>query len=253
MPMLRDRPADADPDEPTPDDADVVAWGDDAAPRRRRTFRLLDRIRADARTTPLTVAALGLAAVFGSLASDWATMILHRVGTPTSEFQPNQFTAAASDVGIGPGYLVGVLAIVALTGVATFGTPPVRHNARIAGMATAAGLLVLLVAATVSLDATGERMFQFDPQVEVDVRYGLGLTLAYAATAALGLALYLANRPQATRSPAPDDRDPEQPTEPGERRQPRRGWTEPDEPVRDITVLPAPPFTGPDWRQQYPP
>lgn len=249
--MLRDRPADADPDEPTPDEADIVAWGDDTAPRRRRTFRLLDRIRADERTTPLTVAALGLAAVFGSLASDWAT--LHIRETTTSEFLPNEFRVAASNVGIESGYLVGVLAIVALTAVAIFGTSAVRQSARIAGTAVAVGVLLMLVAATFSLDATLYRMFPVGPDVAVDARYESGLPLAYAGTAALGLALYLAGRARRARSPAPEKGDQEEPDALGEPRTPRRGWTEPDEPVRDITVLPAPPFTGPDWRQQYPP
>jgi hypothetical protein len=250
--MLRDRSADADPGEPARDEADVIAWGDDGPPRRRRAFRLLDQVRADQRSTPLTVAALGLAAVFGSLVSDWATMRIREAAAEQSE--PTEFIVGAANIDVGSGYLVGVLAIVALTALAVFGTPSVRHNARIAGAATSAGLLLLLVAGTVSLDGTVRRMYPFPSQVEleVDVRYDLGLTLAYAGTAALGLALQLAGRRGATRSSAPDDRDGNKPTEPGERRGPRHGWTETDEPVRDVTVLPAPPFTGPDWRQQYP-
>lgn len=249
--MLRDRSADADPDEPASDEADVVAWGDDAPPRRRRAFRPLDRIRADQRLAPLAVAGLGLAAVFGSLVSEWATVRIRE--TAAEQFQPNEFSVGVSNVSVGPGYVVGILAIVALVGVATFGTPPVRHNARIAGMATGAGLLLLLVAATVSLAATVDRMFPFAPQVQADVQYGLGLTLAYAGTAALGLALYLGGRSSVGRAVAGSgDGDPGEPTEPGERRRPRPGWTERDEPVRDVTVLPAPPLANPDWRQQYP-
>jgi hypothetical protein len=262
--MLHDPSADATPeppvpvqplaDEPLPGEADVVEWGDDAfSPRRpRRRWGLLsrlDRLRGDRRLTPLAVAGLGLAAVFGSMVNEWAT--LHVRQTASEQFQPNEFTVGASNVGIDSGYLVGILAIVALTAVATLGTPPVRHNARIAGMATGAGLLVLLIAATVSLDATVDRMFGFGPDLEVDIRYGLGLTLAYAATASLGLALYLAGRPHGGPVPAADA-DREEPDEPHERRPPRRERAEHDKPVRDVTVLPAPPFTGPGWPEQYP-
>lgn len=253
--MLPDRSTEPRPDEPAPLETDVIALGDDATghdatPRRRhRTLRKLDRIRADERTTPLAVAALGLAAVFGSLLNDWATIRVRE--TATAEFQPNQFRVAASNIGIDAGYLVGILAIVALTAVAIFGTSAVRQNARVAGMAVAAGVLVMLVAATSSLDATLNRMFPFfGPGVAIDARYESGIPLAYAGTAALGLALYLAGRSRRTRSPAPDDGEPGEPDDPGAARTPRPGWVESDEPVREVTVLPTPPFTPPNWQQQ---
>jgi hypothetical protein len=250
--MVRDRSANADPDEPAPDEADVIALGEDDAPRRRRTFRWLDRVRADARFPPLAVAGLGLAGVFGSLVGEWATMTPRELAAGPSQVESNEFSTGASDIGIGPGYLVGILAIVALTAVAIFGTPPVRRNARIAGMATSGGLLLLLVAGTLSLDATAQRRFMFGPQFEVDIRYGPGLTLAYAGTAAMGLALYLAGRSSASRPVGPADGGRGEPDPPGDRHRHRRQLSEDDEPVRDVTVLPAPPFTGPDWRQQYP-
>jgi hypothetical protein len=247
--MLQDRSADAEPDEPAPDEADVIVLGEESAPPHRgRSFRPLDRIRADPRSAPLAVAALGLAAVFGSLVSPWATMRIRE--TSGTQFEPNEIVTGAADTGIGTGYLVGVLAVVALTAMAIFGTRQVRHNARVAGMATAAGLLVLLVAATASFENTARQRFLFGPQFEIDARYDLGLTLAYAGAAALGLALYLAARSWG-RSPAPDDGNPGEPDDAGERR-PRQGWVEPDESVRDVTVLPAPPFANPEWRQQHP-
>jgi hypothetical protein len=249
--MLRDRSADAEPDEPTDDEVDVVAWGDDPAPRRR-TFRLLDRVRADRRFPPLAVAGFGLVAVFGSLVSDWATLRIRGTGSDAGQFGPEELSVSVSTVGVGSGYLVGILGIVALTAVATFGTRSVRHNAQVAGMAGAGCLLLLLVAGTISLDSTLDWMFGFGPNVAVDVRYGLGLTLAYAGTAAMGLALYLTGRAGDVRSPAQIGGDAEKPGEPGEHPHPRRGWIEDEEPVRDVTVLPAPPFTGPDWRQQHP-
>jgi hypothetical protein len=247
--MLRDRPADAEPHEPAPDDADVIGWGDEeASPPSRRRFRQLDRLRSDPRYGPLAVTALGLAAVFGSLVSDWARLRMREMSS--AQFSPNELRAAASTIGVDSGYLVGILAIVALTALAIFGTSAVRHNARVAGMAVAAGVLVLLVGATVSLDATLNRMFPLESPVEVDVEYGSGMTLAYVATAALGLALYLSGRHRVIRAPTPEDGDQAEPHHAARRRARERAET--DEPVRDVTVLPAPPFTGPDWRQQYP-
>jgi hypothetical protein len=249
MPMPRDRSADAGPDKAAADDADVIAWGEDVPPRRRRTFPLLDRLRADSRAAPLAVAVLGLAALYGSLVADWATIRIRETGS--SDFSPDSFRVTPSNIGVDSGYLVGILAILAMTAVAVFGTPPLRHTARVAGMAVAAGVLVLLAAATSSLDTTLNRIFPFGPEVEVDTRYESGITLAFAATTALALALYLAGRLKASPAPTPDGAAAE-PNDAGEHRPARRGEAESEEPVREVTVLPAPPFTGPDWRQQYP-
>lgn len=278
-PHAAGRRRDAAADEPTParpipSEPAVIEWGDDTfsrrPPRRRTALDRLDPLRGDRRVAPLAVAALGMAAVFGSLVVQWGRITIRSLGPdggPTADI-----SAAVTDLGgLGAGYVIGVLGVTGLAALAIFGTPLARSNARIAGAATAGGVLVVLIAATVSLDAAVRRTYvPIWPQIDLQVAYGRGLVLAYLATAAMGLALYLAGRSDGG-SPAAGsaagsaaDSAGESAAEPGTatdevppgsigrpRSLPDQSRTEAD--VRDVTVRPTAPFARPEWEDRYRP
>lgn len=251
------QPVPAQPVQPVPavadrDEPDVIEWGDNTSPRRRSPFRLPGRLREGRRLIPLTVAALGFAALFGSLVGEWGTISLREEGAVGPPARQELIAAASNIGGLGAAYLVGILAVAVLAALAFFGTASVRSNSRVAGTAATAGLLALLVAATVSLEDVVRRAFFAPSDIRLEVDYGQGLVLGYAGTLAVGLALYLAGRPSAGPAATWDERTHGEPDESDQRHRPRRVSAEHDEPVREVTVLPAPPFTGPDWRQQYP-
>lgn len=161
--------------------------------------------------------------------------------------------------GYGGAYLVGELAVTGALALVFFGAPTIRHNSRIVGIATAGGLLALLAAATATLDESAPWPFLLNPEITLQVEHGRGLVMAYAGTAALGLALYLAGRfipspPAAAGAgrPAGAAGDPVDAValDDWPWRRPRRAFvtdTDDDEgaPI-DLTVAPASPFALPD-------
>ncbi|NLU78110.1 hypothetical protein HCA58_06860 [Micromonospora sp. HNM0581] len=216
------------------DEANVIEWGagDEtaAAGRFRRTFGGLGR---DHRV-PLLSAGLGGVAALASLLGEWATITVPDAGPDPNT--PLQVISDVSDLGMGSAYLVGLLALGATVALAVRGTDSVRANARVAGLALAAGLLALLVATTTSLDdSLGETML-FNPELTLDVEYGRGLTVAFVAVGLFVVALLRAAPGPVGSAAAPQ----------GSRRGSRLplGDAEPEgeRPPADITVTPTVPF-----------
>lgn len=250
--MPQDRSADATSAGSVADRADVIEWGADE-PRRRPAVPLLAGLGGGGRTGPAIGAALGLATAFASLMTDWAHTVVR--GNASSAFSPTEIDTGATDIGgLGSAYIVGVLAVVVLATLTFFGTPAARSNARIAGTATAGGLLALLIATTVSLEAGARRMYGSTPDLDVQVGYGRGLMLAYVGTAMVGVAVYLAGRARPGPEPPDGTRETDPPLRPAVGDAGQRGLAterpESDDDVRDLTVLPTTPFAHGDWEHR---
>ncbi|MBM0278806.1 hypothetical protein [Micromonospora tarensis] len=222
----------------------VIEWGaEDAAPRRRFGWSVA-AFTQDPRL-PLLLAGLGAVAGVASLVGEWLVMTLPNGGpdgTGTIEVP-----AGVSEVGgFGVGYLVGLLGLVCTVVLALRGTTAVRPNARLAGLTLAGALLVMLFAATVTLDDPGQRNFFYSPQDGFRTDYGRGLVLAFVACALLGAALRQA--PVAGLGAGEDGRPGNVP--PGRASRRRRGGEPIDEDglpaPADLTVTPATPFARPD-------
>jgi hypothetical protein len=237
----------------------VMQWGDgdgDERARPRRVARFLAELRLDRRLGPL-VGGLGAVAGYASLVGEWTiTTLPDGRGDGSTSLQ---VPAGVAEIGgFGIGYLFGLFGLVACLALVLFGAAPtVRHSARVAGLATAGSLLVVLLAATATLHDATERQFRFDPVGGYQVEYGRGLVMAFAATALFGLAHYLCGplvqRALARTAGGPDG-DPDDPAEAG-RPGGRGGWprrrrdAEPEPPAAapsDLTVTPAAPFARPD-------
>jgi hypothetical protein len=252
-----------------PDEIVTVEWGEAERSRRSRAPRWLTGVGRDHRLVPV-VAGLGVAAVIASLVGEWTMTTLPDAGP---DGDPVRLPGGLADAaGFGAGYLIGLLGIVGSTALVFFGAPAVRHNARVLGLTLAGAVLVLLVAATAALHNTTERLL-FGPDEGLRMEYGRGLTMAYAGTLTLGLALLLAGRfvaPPATgaaTAAATADlasADPAAPDDPDGDRTAHRGdwpWSRPDtarEPTSDdrpapsdLTVGPVAPFARPDQRDEH--
>jgi hypothetical protein len=266
--------SDSRPDEPV-----LVEWGGDAPSRRGRVARVIAGIGRDHRLVPV-IAGGGLVAVFAALVGDWTITTIPYDG-PDGNVTA-RVPGAITQVGVfGTGYLVGTLALVGCLALMLFGSPAVRPDARVFGLATAGGLLTLLAATTATLDDTGERMIILAPDATFHVEYGSGLVLAFVGTAALGLALHLGGRfvrPPAgpgrtTTGPVDAQTGQDEPVDEGERTAPSGGWSWrppqpaggwswrrprrlPDDPVEadhagpmNLTVAPTTPFARPDQQR----
>lgn len=226
----------------------VIEWGG-AGAVRRRPWPGPARILRNRWLAPL-VAGLGAVAVFASFVGEWATLTIPDFGGP-GENVPLTVTRRVSDMGaVGAAYLVGVLALVGTVTLVLFGALSAHRNARLIGLATAGGLLAILVAHA-TLDEVTENMFLFGPEISIQIEHSHGLVMAYVGTAALGLALVLAGWFAPT---PPADGAAVHATEPANEidwpwRRPQRAadavLADGDEPL-DLTVGPARPFTLPD-------
>lgn len=186
-------PADDAPEdiETTADGATVVSWGD--PPRTgRRAGLALARIGRDGRLVPV-VAVLGAGAIFASLIGDWTITSMPSEGVRSDG--PVELASGVADLeAFGSGYLLGVLALVGCAALVFFGTPGVRHNARVLGLACTGATLGLLAVITGSLDALTDRWQMYGELEGLVVAYGQGLVCAYLGVGGLGLALLLAGR-----------------------------------------------------------
>ena len=199
------------------------------------------------------IAGLGLAAVVASLFGEWSTLTVADDGQTLLD-RPRLPVRIADLTAYGAAYLIGQLAVVGALALVLFGTPAIRHNCRILGIATAGGLLALLATLTANLDRATPWPAMLNPEIELHAEPGRGLVMAYAGTAVLGLALYLAGRfiPSPTDPAGPAD--PADPAElPGDddrpwRRRPRASVADIDAdegaPL-DLTVTPITPFAVP--------
>ncbi|RGC68722.1 hypothetical protein C5N14_12055 [Micromonospora sp. MW-13] len=235
----------------------VVEWGGPEPTPPGRAGRSLAGLGRD-RRLPLLPAGLGVAAAFASLVGEWLVMTVPNGGPEGNATL--RVPGGVSDVGgFGVGYLVGLFALAAAVALALRGTPAVRHNARVAGLALAAALLGVLVATAFSLDDSGQRTFFYSPEDGFRIEYGRGLVMAFVACALLAAALHLAGRvpvPGPTgRESAPVDgagpADPEAEPEPGHwgwRGGPPRSGRDADLPAApaDLTVQPTVPFARPE-------
>jgi len=204
LPIPRqDRPADrpeppsVEPREPaagagtTADGASVVSWGE--PPRTsRRTGMALGRLGRDGRLVPV-VALLGAAAVLGSLFTDWILTSMPVDGNPTAN-RVELASGVADLKALGTGYLVGVFGVIGCVALVLFGSPGVRHNARVLGLACTGLVFGLLAAISGSLDEFSDIWSVYGELEGLTNTYGRGVVLAYLGLGALGLALLLAGR-----------------------------------------------------------
>ncbi|MFY1674270.1 hypothetical protein ACN27G_30705 [Plantactinospora sp. WMMB334] len=242
--------------ETTPEGASVVSWGGGRARTGRRGGALLSRLGRDARLVPV-VGAVGAVALFASLLGDWAVTTMPAENVP-SETPITLGSGVADMSAFGTAYLVGVFGMVGCLALVFFGSPGVRHDARVAGLAGAGVTLGVLLATTGTLDTLGDRWQVYGELEGMTIEYGQGLVLAYAGTGALGLALLLAGR--FVRRPAADaapDVGPEVSVGPAAPEESDWPWRRPraaraaqrpegDDglpPPIDLTVTPTKPFT----------
>ncbi|MCZ7421828.1 hypothetical protein O7605_20195 [Verrucosispora sp. WMMA2121] len=216
------------------DSASVIEWGaEDESPATGRFRRALGGLGGDHRV-PVLLAGLGAAAALASLLGEWSTLTIPNGGPDPAT--PLQVTSGVSDVGLGSAYLVGLLALGATVALALRGTESVRANARVAGLALAAGVLALLATTATALDDTLGRGMYLNPEMTVDVEYGRGLIVAFVAVGLFAAALLRASPGAAEARPEVD----------GPRRRRRRTPAdvapEGDRPPADITVTPTVPF-----------
>ncbi|MGC4788406.1 hypothetical protein ACLQ22_11310 [Micromonospora sp. DT178] len=234
------------------DGAAVLEWGSSTEPdgpgRFGRTFSGLGRDRR----LPVLLAALGAVAALASMLGEWQVMTIPNGGPQGNT--PLRVPGGVSDVGgFGVGYLVGLFALVCAVVLALRGTPAVRPNARLAGLAVAVALLGLLVAATASLDEAAQRVFFYSTDDGFQVEYGRGLVTAFLACALFAAALKLA---PAGAARLPGEADDAVGTDGGDEAEPvgwrRRGSRDvvddgPPAPA-DLTVGPTVPFARPEPR-----
>jgi len=190
------RPIDLDLPPAAPPADDVVEFGDDAPPSRRRwsTAGLGRALVTDRRVVPLT-AALGAVALLASLISEWqittvdSEMFGGEVGT-------HPIPTDITDLGaLGAAYLVGLFPLVCAVVLSLFGPAAGRRWARLAGMSVAGTMLALLFATASSLGDQSRTIsnlytLQFDKD-QVQFTYGRGLWCAVAGVSLAIVALYL--------------------------------------------------------------
>lgn len=241
------------------DEPAVVEFGADQPVRKRpRASQIFTAVRRDWRLVPI-LAGLSAVAVFASLIGEWQITTITQPDIFDSGRTPPLSAGVAELGAYATGYLIGVFALVACTGLMLFGRPAIRDQVRIVGL-TAAGVSgAILVGAAIWLDgssAEAASAFFIGPQGPTyELEYGRGLTMAFLGVAGFALALYLAGRlmpaPQAQPAAA-DAGDGEPLTEAAGDvdwpwRRPRT-QQEPDEldsdlpPPADLTVAPTAPF-----------
>ncbi|MBF9128112.1 hypothetical protein I0C86_03760 [Plantactinospora sp. S1510] len=252
-----DPSAPGDETEPTADGASVVSWGD--SPRNgRRASLVLSRLGRDGRLVPV-VAILGAGAIFASLLADWAVTVMPTEGSPTGA--PIGLASGVADLAtFGTAYLVGVFGMIGCLALVFFGSPGIRHNARVLGLALTAAVIGMLVAVTGSLDSLTNDWQVYGELGGLVTAYGRGLGLAYLGSGGLGLALLLAGRfvRRTATTVVPDDgaATPTGPADPATPEESDWPWRRPrsasapdpdDEDDRstpiDLTVTPTKPFT----------
>ncbi|WP_319459236.1 hypothetical protein [Micromonospora sp. RTP1Z1] len=231
------------------DGTTVVEWGDGEPVPSGRVGRSLAGLARDHRL-PLVLAGLGAVAAVASLIGEWLVMTVPN-GGPEGNTSIRVPGGVADVGGFGVGYLVGLLGLTAAVALALRGTPPVRSNARVAGLALAVAVLAVLTATAFSLHDTGQRTLFYSSDAGFRVDYGRGLVTAFLATVLLAAALHLSGRTGPTPATG-SGAGPEAATEPepgplgrGRRRERARTDDLPPAPA-DLTVQPTVPFARPE-------
>ncbi|MFI7077644.1 hypothetical protein ACIBO1_10170 [Micromonospora sp. NPDC049903] len=227
------------------DGASVLEWGTaDESEGGSRLRRAVTGLGRDHRV-PMLLAGLGAAAAVASLLGEWVTMNIPTGPDPAS---PLEVTNGVAEIGgMGTGYLVGLLVLGCAVALALRGTRSAQVNARIAGLALAAGMIALLAAATSSLgDATRRSLLYYSGEESLRIEHGRGLFMAFAAVLLFAAALVRtipagAETPSSGEPVGPDDASPESTSRRSRRRSEQ---VDPDEgrPPADITVSPTVPF-----------
>ncbi|WP_433530523.1 hypothetical protein ACQPYA_31065 [Micromonospora sp. CA-263727] len=226
------------------DGTSVVQWGaeDDESPTAGRFRRVFAGLGRDHRV-PMLLAGLGSVAGLASLLGEWSTTTIPNGGPDPAT--PLKVTSGVSEIGgLGTGYLVGLLALGCAVALALRGTAAARTNARVAGLALAAGVFALLAATASALEDSARRgMFYYSSEIGFEVEHGRGLLMGFAAVVLFAAALFRI-APEPAGAPADPDGTP--PESAGRRRGDRRRAEETelaeDRPPADVTVTAAVPF-----------
>ncbi|WP_442930598.1 hypothetical protein [Micromonospora sp. NBC_00421] len=175
----------------------MLEWGATERPAGRRFGHWPAALRRDRRLPPVLVL-LGAVAATASMAGEWLVMTVPN-GGPEGSGTIRVPGGVAEVGGFGIAYLVGLLLLSVAVAMALRGRPATRHDARVAGLAMAGVLLVLLVVTAFSLDDSGQRALFYSPEDGFRVDYGRGLVMAFVAVVLVGAALLTIVR-------QPDDR-----------------------------------------------
>jgi len=217
------------------------------------TGRVLGRLHRDGRPVPVA-AALGALAIFGSLVEDWTVIHLPTEGGTDPDALGEVASGVAELLTFGPAYLLGILVVTACLALVLFGSPGIRHNARVAGLAAAGVVLGFLIAIATFLSDDASRRWDGYGQLEgLTTEHGRGLVLAFVGTGLFGLALLLAGpfvRAAGAATPPPTagagTTDAALASDWPWYRPPRTRRAEPDDDDReapiDLTVTPTKPF-----------
>ncbi|MGC5660486.1 hypothetical protein ACN261_08795 [Micromonospora sp. WMMD723] len=172
------------------DDTPVLEWGDPARPAGGRFGHWPAALRRDRRLPPV-LALLGAVAATASMAGEWLVMTVPN-GGPEGSGTIRVPGGVAEVGGFGIAYLVGILLLSVAVALTLRGRPAVGHDARVAGLAVAGALAVLLTVTAFSLDDSGQRALFYSPEDGFRVDYGRGLVMAFVAVALVGAALLTA-------------------------------------------------------------
>ncbi|HET8681825.1 MAG TPA: hypothetical protein VFM54_08120 [Micromonosporaceae bacterium] len=167
---------------------DVVEFGAEEPSRSRLAGYWAGRPAGLDRRLVLGGVGLGALLVFVSLFQTWQTTTLP---TETGSL-PTTMAVGVDLLGAwGAGYLVGVLGLAPLAGLAFLAAGPVRRHARLAALCWGGTLLGVLLAAFVHLGRKSA-VFPGDPSGEarLELAYGPGAYLALAGVAAVLAALH---------------------------------------------------------------
>jgi hypothetical protein len=246
------------------DEPAVVEFGaDEPARKRPSASKVLSAVRRDWRLVPV-IAGLSSVAIFASLVGEWQTSTFtpqQSAFIPPDQLPPPGIAGVADLGGFATGYLIGIFALVACTGLILFGRPAMRDQLRVLGLTVAVMTGALLAAATVWLDShsavySTARLY-FGPQgPSFDLAYGRGLTMAFLGVAGFAVALYLAGRLMPAPTARVADTAADDTTDPKAEAAGQLDWPwrrpraaqEPDDldgdlpPPDDLTVGPTAPF-----------
>lgn len=216
------------------EEASVIEWGTaEESPTAGRFRRALGGLGRDHRV-PVLLAGLGAVAALASLLGEWSTITVPNGGPEPQT--PLRLTSGVADIGLGPAYVVGLLALATAVALALRGTDSVRANARLAGLTLAVGVLALLATIAVSLDDTTRRTMFYNTEWTFVVAYERGLIVAVVAVGLFAAALLRTSPgPAGARSASDGPR-------PGNRRSSEEAEPEDRHPPADITVTPTVPF-----------
>ena len=232
------------------DETTVVEWGEDDRRPSGRFGRSLAGLGRDHRL-PMVLAGLGAVAAVASLIGEWFVMTVPN-GGPEGNTTIQVPGGVAGVGGFGVAYLVGLLGLAGAVALALRGTPEVRHNARVVGLALAAAVLAVLIATSLSLDDSDQRGLFYPFQEGFRVDYGRGLVTAFLAALLLAAALQLSGRvpakqPGESSTELDDGAEPEDgPATSGWRRRRERSVDDRPPAPTDLTVEPTVPFARPE-------